>query len=67
MTIPVARKPHIEPGLLDQTNISINLFDTILRTATTRVELEHSWVAIEWDITTQEQVEVRNKRLRNQL
>ena len=66
MTILVARKPHIEPDLSDQTNISLNLFDTILRTATTRVELECSWAAIERDITIQEQVKVRHRQLRNQ-
>jgi hypothetical protein len=66
MTAPVARQPHVEPDLSDQTNIALNLFDTILRTATTRVELERSWAAIEWDITIQEQVEVRHRQLRNQ-
>ena len=67
MTVPIARQPHIEPGLSDQTSIALNLFDTILRTATTQVELEHSWTAIERDITTQEQVEIRHRQLRNQL
>ena len=66
MTSPVARQPHIEPGLSDQTNIVLNLFDTILRTATTLVELERSWAAIERDIAIQEQVEVRHRQLRNQ-
>jgi hypothetical protein len=47
MTAPVARKPHVEPNLLDQTSISLNLFDTILKTATTKVELERSWADIE--------------------
>jgi hypothetical protein len=28
MTVPVARKPNIEPGLQDQTNIALNLFNT---------------------------------------
>jgi len=50
MTIPVVRQPNIEPSLSNQTHISLNLFDTILKTATTRVELEHSWAAIERDI-----------------
>jgi hypothetical protein len=50
MTVPVIRQPNIEPGLSDQTHITLNLFDTILKTATTRVELEHSWVVIERDI-----------------
>jgi hypothetical protein len=67
MTVPVTRQPHIEPSLSDQTNIALNLFDTILRTATTRVKLECSWAAIERDITMQEQVEVRHRQLRNQL
>ena len=47
MTIPVPTQPNIEPGLSDQTHIALNLFDTILKTATNRVELERSWVAIE--------------------
>ena len=67
MTVLVARQPHIEPDLSEKTSIALNLFDTILRIATTQVELEHSWAAIEWDITTQEQVEFRHIQLRNQL
>jgi hypothetical protein len=47
MTIPVARQPNIEPDLLDQTGIALNLFDTILKTTTTWVKLERSWAAIE--------------------
>jgi hypothetical protein len=59
MTVPVARQPNIEPGLSDQTNITLNLFDTILKTTTTRVELECSWATIERDISIQEQLEER--------
>ena len=51
MTVPVARQPNIEPGLQDQTNIALNLFNTILDTANTRVELNHSWASIERDIS----------------
>jgi hypothetical protein len=47
MTVPIARQPNIEPGLSDQTHIALNLFDTILKTTTTWVELERSWAAIE--------------------
>jgi hypothetical protein len=54
MTIPVARQPNIEPSLKDQTNIALILFNTILETANTRVELERSWVAIEQDISVRE-------------
>jgi hypothetical protein len=54
MTVPVARQPNIEPGLQDQTSIALNLFNTILDTANTRVELNHSWAAIEQDISAQE-------------
>jgi hypothetical protein len=66
MTVPVARQPNIEPSLSDQTNLSLNLFDTIMKTATTRDELEHSWAAIERDINIQEQLEARPKQLKNQ-
>jgi hypothetical protein len=45
MTVPVARQPNIEPRLTDQTSIMLTLFNTILETATTRVELERSWAS----------------------
>ena len=54
MTLHVARQPNIEPGLQDHTNIALNLFNTILDTTNTRAELNHSWAAIERDISTQE-------------
>jgi hypothetical protein len=66
MTILVARQPNIEPGLTNQTNISLTLFNIILETATTQVELECSWEAIEHDITIQERLEARQRQLRNQ-
>jgi hypothetical protein len=66
MTVPVARQPNLEPGLQDQTNIALNLFHTILDTARTRVELNHSWAAIERDISVQEQLEARRRQPRNQ-
>jgi hypothetical protein len=50
MTVLVTRQPNIKPGLTDQINIALNLFNTILKTATTRVELECSWASIEQDI-----------------
>ena len=55
MTVPNSRQPNIEPGLQDQTSISLNLFNTILQIATTRVELERSWAVIEREISIQEQ------------
>jgi hypothetical protein len=66
MTVPFARQPNIEPSLSDQTSITLSLFDTILKTAITRVELEHSWAAIEWDISIQEHLEARQRQLKNQ-
>jgi hypothetical protein len=66
MTVPFARQPNIEPGLSDQTNIALNLFETILKTTVTRVELEGSWAAIERDIIIQERLEARMRQLRNQ-
>jgi hypothetical protein len=47
MIVPIVRQPNIEPGLLDQTHITLNLFDIILKTTTTQVELERSRAAIE--------------------
>jgi hypothetical protein len=61
MTMYVARKPNIEPGLQDQTNIALNMFNTILDTANTCVELNHSWEAIERDISSQECLEARRR------
>ena len=66
MTVPATRQPNIEPGLTDQTNIALNLFDTILKTTTTWVKLECSWASIECDIIIQEQFEVRHRQLKNQ-
>jgi hypothetical protein len=54
MTVPIPTQLNIEPGLSNQTHIALNLFDIILKIATTRVELERSWAAIEQDITIQE-------------
>jgi hypothetical protein len=65
MTIPVARQPNIEPNLSDQTNIALNIFDTILKTAITRTELECSWATIEWDINIQEYLEARQRQLKD--
>ena len=61
MTVPTATQPNIEPGLSNQTHIALNHFDTILKTANTQEELELSWVANEQDITTQEQLEARQR------
>ena len=66
MIVHVVRQPNIEPGLTDQTSIALTLFNTILKTVTTRVELERSWAAIELDISVQEQLEDRQRQLRNQ-
>lgn len=66
MTVPFARQPDIEPGLSDQTNIALNLFDTILKISITWVELKRSWATIEWDISIQECLEARQRQIRNQ-
>jgi hypothetical protein len=47
MTVLVARQPNIDLGLQDQTNIALNLFNTILDTVNTHAKLNHSWAAIE--------------------
>jgi hypothetical protein len=65
MTVPAATQPNIQPGLSNQNHIALNLFDTILKTANTREELELSWAAIERDITAQEQLEARRRERRN--
>jgi hypothetical protein len=66
MTVPVTRQPNKEPVLSDQTSIVLNLFNNILQTTNTRVELERSWAAIERDISIQEQWEARQRQLGNQ-
>jgi hypothetical protein len=65
--VHVARQPNIEPNLKDQTSIALTLFNTILETANTQVELECSWVAIEQDISVQERWEARQRQPSNQL
>jgi hypothetical protein len=65
MTIPRIIQPNIQLGISDQTNIALSLFSTTHRTANTREELEHSWAAIEQDITTQEQLEARQRERKN--
>ena len=65
MTVPNGRQTNVEPGLQDQINISLSLFNTILQTTTNSVELERSWDAIEQDISIQEQHEERQRQLRN--
>jgi hypothetical protein len=65
MTVPAATQPNIQPGLSNQNHIALSLFDTILKTANTREELELSWAAIERDITAQEQLEARQRERRN--
>ena len=65
MTVPVPTQPNVEPRLSNQTHIALNLFDIILKTTTNRAELEQSWIAIERDITTQEQLEARHRQRRN--
>ena len=67
MTVQNGRQPNVVPGLQDQTSIALNLFNTILQTATNRTELEQSWAVIERDITIQEQREERQRQLRNRL
>ena len=66
MIVPVARKPNIELGLQDHTSIALNLFNTILDTANTCVELNHSWEAIQQDFSAQEKLEARHIQPRNQ-
>jgi hypothetical protein len=53
MTVPLARKPNIDLGCQDQTNIALNLFNIILDTVNTHVELNLSWEKIEQDISAQ--------------
>jgi hypothetical protein len=65
MTAPAVIQPNIQLGISDQTNITLNLFSTTLRTANTREELERSWAAIEQDIVTQEQLEARRREHKN--
>jgi hypothetical protein len=66
MIVPVTRQPNIEDRPLDQTSITLNLFNTILQTANNWVELERSWVVIEREISIQENWEARQRLLRNQ-
>jgi hypothetical protein len=64
-TVYVARQPNIYHGLQDQTNIALNLFNTILDSVNTWAELNHSWEAIEQDISSQKCWESRRRKPRN--
>jgi hypothetical protein len=66
MTVPVVRQPNIGNGLDDQTNIALTLFNTILETSSTRVELDRSWEVIDRDINIRECWEARKRQPRNQ-
>jgi hypothetical protein len=65
MTVPIVTQPNIKLGLSNQTNITLNLFDTILKAATARTELKHSWASIERDINIQEYLEARQRQLKD--
>jgi hypothetical protein len=66
MTVPITRQPNIGNCLDDQTNITLNLFNIILETASTRAEIERSWEVIERDINIHERWEARQRQPRNQ-
>ena len=66
MTVPVTRQPNIGNGHDDQTSIALSLFNTILETASTCAELEHSWEVIERDISIRECWEARKRKPINQ-
>jgi hypothetical protein len=65
MTMPILRQPNIQPSLSDKTRITLNLFDTILKTSITQTELERSCATIERDIDIQEYLEARQRQLRD--
>jgi hypothetical protein len=46
MNIHVVRQPNIGQGLDHQTNVSLTLFNTILETTHTRIELHQPWEVI---------------------
>jgi hypothetical protein len=66
MIMHVVRKPNIDLGLQDQTNIALNLFNTILDTANTRAKLNNSCTTIERDVSAQVRLEARCRQPRNQ-
>jgi hypothetical protein len=67
MTVPGTRQPNIGNGIDDQTNIALNLFNTILETPSTHVKLEHSWEVVERKINIRECWEARQRQPINQL
>jgi hypothetical protein len=66
MTVLVTRQPNVGNGLDDQTSIALTLFNTNLETASTCVELEHSWEVIERDISICEHWEAMQRKPINQ-
>jgi hypothetical protein len=61
MTALVTRQPNIGNGLNDQNRIALTLFNAILETASTRVELECSWEVVERDISICERWEAKKR------
>jgi hypothetical protein len=51
MTILVTRQLAIGNNLSDQTSIVLTLFNTVLETASSRVEIEWCWEVVERDIS----------------
>jgi hypothetical protein len=66
MKVPSTRKPNIEHGVKDQTNISLTLFNAILEITNTQADFERSWEAIEQDISIRECWEAMKRHPRNQ-
>ena len=66
MIVHATRKLNIGNGLDDQISITLTLFNTILETASTRVELERSWEVIERDTNIHERWEAKQRHPRNQ-
>jgi hypothetical protein len=66
MIVPVVRQSNIGNSLDDQTNIALTLFNTILETSSTHVELDRSWEVIDRDINICEHWEARKRQSRNQ-
>jgi hypothetical protein len=59
MTVSVVRQLNIGNGLDKKTNIALNLFNTILATASTHAKLDRSWEVISRDISIHEHWEAR--------
>jgi len=65
MTIPTQIQPNLGQGLEDQTIITLTLYNLILDTANSKVDLSHSWEVVFEEARIREQWDSHHRMIRN--